>query len=560
MSTIPGNADSAAPESTDTAQEVQKASTDERCAAFLKERLELKVVGNTSGSTVWLHSPRTRRLAQRPLNSLTTAFLSQLSGRPVQVELSEADLTLAALKDHIAVVSSTKNLDACTPRGAGIYRDGGQLLVVSGGEAFLWDGRKKTAIDEPAYQDYLFDFNEGYSIIPDLDLAVQEAVDMNVTATKDIWTYLVMVLKRWRWAQPFAAEILAGQVIATILQVTWPWKAHTYLCARRNTGKSTLLNMLAVLLGPLAHQFGPGTSEAAIRQRAGTRGHFVLLDEFDQYDEREKILGLLRAANQGGSVVKGTSSGQPMVYVIDCLAWVASIEHAATSAADQSRFLTFDLTPVTRQQKAWGLPAISNLERLRRALYAAALRHFRAFFEVADQLRSTPETGLDGRMQDALAVPCAIWATMSRQDPGEVMRKVAEAWQPALDAQVVDDEVALLRDILQYKFRTDEHAVLVDNRFRPTTVGQAVLAGHAESDLETLGIKCTRTHAGQLIVAFWPDAVRRHCLKGTKWANLNIRDILLRLPDAAVTRVRLAGLSNARVVGVPFRVIENLEV
>ena len=141
-----------------------------------------------------------------------------------------------------------------------------------------------------------------------------------------------------------------------------------------------------------------------------------------------------------------------------------------------------------------------------------------------------------------------------------MLQKVAKAWKPALDQQIVEDEVALLRDILQYKFRTDEHAVFVDHRLRPTTVGQAILAGYADSDLETLGIKCTHTRFHHLVVAFWPDAVRRHCLKGTRWASLNIRDILLRLPGAIATRLRLAGMRNARVVAVPLPVIESLDV
>ncbi|MEP6935924.1 MAG: hypothetical protein ABI988_18620, partial [Nitrospirota bacterium] len=86
----------------------------------------------------------------------------------------------------------------------------------------------------------------------------------------------------------------------------WKWKAHSYVSAKRNTGKSTLLETLAALLGPMACLFGGETTEAAIRQSVRLRGHYLLLDEFERNMERDKILRLLRQANHGGTVAKGS--------------------------------------------------------------------------------------------------------------------------------------------------------------------------------------------------------------------------------------------------------------
>ena len=236
-------------------------------------------------------------------------------------------------------------------------------------------------------------------------------------------------------------------------------------------------------------------------------------------------------------MVKGTPSGHALSFRIDALAWVASIEHAADSAADRSRFLTFELQQVTTEQKALGLPSTPKLEAWRGALYLVALRRFRKFWQAADQLKVLPDTGLDGRIQDALAVPCAIWATLTEKDPTDVLQKVAEAWKPALDQQIVEDEFALLRDILQCKFKTDEHPHYAHSRPRWATIGDAVLVGYAHRELDAFGVKRTVNQGGANIVAFSPDAVRRHCLKGTRWANLNIRELLLRVPGATPTRL-----------------------
>jgi len=119
-----------------------------------------------------------------------------------------------------------------------------------------------------------------------------------------------------------------------------------------------------------------------------------------------------------------------------------------------------------------------------------------------------------------------------------------------LDDQIIDDEVALLRAILQVKFK-------MGPEWR--TIGNALVQDYAFQDLEAYGVKRTFTQQYIAIAAFSPEAVRRHCLAGTKWAPLNIRDLLLRLPRAKPTRLRMAGMDNARVVVIPMSTIYEMQ-
>jgi hypothetical protein len=287
-----------------------------------------------------------------------------------------------------------------------------------------------------------------------LNDVLSEAAALTRTQARVIWNELVDLLKQWRWVHRSAATWLAGQIVATILQSTWTWKAHTYLCARRNTGKSTFLELLAQLLGPMGYLFSGDTTEAAIRQSLGTRSQYLLLDEFERNHEREKILRLLRPANQGGMVAKGSPSGHAQTFPVTQLAWLASIDRPGESAADSSRYLTFELDSITAVQKSMALPSRWQLARLRRNVYRLAFKYFRQCWQSADTLKALPDTGLDGRMLDALAVPCGIWATVTGVNPVELLQESAPLWRPMLDEQILEDEFALLRAILQVKFKT----------------------------------------------------------------------------------------------------------
>ena len=525
------------------------------CEMFLRDQLQLDVLG-TKDSELWLYARRPRRVIASSIERLNAVRLSSLSGRPVQQMLDRANLSASELQEHLAQTSGRHSLDGYTPRGAGLYRDDDHLLIVSGNQAYRWNGRQKTPIMSPVYKHDILEFNPAYELIPQLHHVLSEATTLTHPQARVIWKELVDLINRWRWVQPDASSWLAGQILATILQSTWTWKAHTYLCARRNTGKSTFLEMLAELLRPMVFLFSGDTTEAAIRQSLGTRGHYLLLDEFERSHERDRILRLLRPANHGGTVAKGSPSGHAHTFHVSQLAWLASVDRPGDSAADSSRYLTFELDPVTAAQKAVTLPSRFQLARLRRNLYRLAFKYFRQFWEAADVLKALPDTGLDGRMLDAIAVPAGIWAAVGGVNPVELLHETAHLWRPLLDDQIIEDEFALLRDILQVKLKTNE---IQTNRPEWRTIGDALALDYAFRALEAYGVKRTFTQQRMDIAAFSPEAVRRHCLAGTKWAHLNIRDLLLRLPGATASRLRMAGMDNARVVVIPMATIYELQ-
>ena len=163
-------------------------------------------------------------------------------------------------------------------------------------------------------------------------------------------------------------------------------------------------------------------------------------------------------------------------------------------------------------------------------------------------------------MLDALAVPCAIWATLTRKNPDMILRTVAEAWKPDLQGMIVEDEVALLRDIMQCAISGNRvEGPQTTHGSQRRQISDCVLRGSNLLTLESYGVKLTFDRCRRQVVAFAPEAVRRHLLKGTKWATLNIRSLLLRLPGATATRLRMSGMINARVITIPLDSMVELE-
>lgn len=198
------------------------------CTIFVRKQLQLEVLGTQGGSKLWLYARRHRRVVTCTIESLNAVRLSSLSGLPVQQMLDRAHLSVSDVQEHLAQTSTRRSLDGYRPRGAGIYRDDDQLLIISGNHACRWDGRQTTPITSPLYKEYILEFNPAFELIPHLNDVLSEAAALTDKQARAIWKELVDLIKQWGWVQPSAATWLAGQILATILQSTWTWKAHTY--------------------------------------------------------------------------------------------------------------------------------------------------------------------------------------------------------------------------------------------------------------------------------------------------------------------------------------------
>ena len=141
----------------------------------MRDQLQLEVLGARASSEICLYARGPRQVAVYSIESLTAVRLSHLAGLPVHQLLHRANLSIANLKEYVAQASASHPLDGAVPRGAGLYRDDTQLLIVSGNQAYRWDGRQKTPIQSPLYKQYMLELHPGFPLIPHLDDLLREA-------------------------------------------------------------------------------------------------------------------------------------------------------------------------------------------------------------------------------------------------------------------------------------------------------------------------------------------------------------------------------------------------
>ena len=91
------------------------------------------------------------------------------------------------MQEHLAQTSTRRSLDGYRPRGAGIYRDGDQLLIISGITPVAGTARQKTSITSPLYKEYILELNPAFQLIPHLNDVLSEAAALTGEEARAIW-------------------------------------------------------------------------------------------------------------------------------------------------------------------------------------------------------------------------------------------------------------------------------------------------------------------------------------------------------------------------------------
>ena len=237
-----------------------------------------------------------------------------------------------------------------------------------------------------------------------------------------------------------------------------------------------------------------------IQQSLGTHGHYLLLDDLSEMTEREKVCALAPPGEPGGASQR-MPERHAQTFPVTQIAWLASVDRPGDECRRSSRYLRFELHPITATQKAVDLPSRFQLARMRRNLYRLAFKYFRQFWQAADTLKALPDTGLDGRMLDAIAVPCGIWATVGGVNPVELLHETAPLWRPIVDDQIIDDEFALLRAILQVKFKTVSWEIET-KRPEWRTIGDALAQDYAFKISKRMGSNAPSTKSARTLRLF----------------------------------------------------------
>jgi hypothetical protein len=327
-----------------------------------------------------------------------------------------------------------------------------------------------------------------------------------------------------------------------------------------NSGKTTLFDTIKMMFGRLVFGTEKAT-EAGIRQGINSRSCAVFLDEFESDQHRQRILELLRTSSRGGTIARGTADQRGRVFGMKHIAWMAAIELGLTREADRNRFILLNLDrPPAATYGQMDLPGEDALADLGLRLLALAVTHAHAANKLAQKLKSHVVDGVPSRIIESYAIPAAMLASIrGLGDDGATKLLERFVVGRAFAGRVIADEKALWRDLMRSQIDIGRGERLLVSEISSEQMTYELGVNHLERvGIALVGRKGPRPHRVEDCRQFFVEVetCKRFLLRGTRWADMDLKEILLRIPGASWARRRVKSMRDWGVL-IPFSAVEH---
>ena len=380
------------------------------------------------------------------------------------------------------------------------------------------------------------------------------------------------------WRHGVNARLFAGWCFLAPVCGALAWRPHIWITGASGTGKSwTVQHILKPVLGRGTLEAQSSTTEAGIRQSMGTNAFPVLLDEAEGEDQRaqNRIQGIIELARQassesGAPILKGTTRGAAMTFIVRSCFGFSSIGVAAVQKADLSRISVLELAKPHPKDAQDLFDEICEAALVLTPEWCASLRS-RAVQAIPRVLensrifaRAAAEYFRDTRIGDQIGALIAGSYCLDHDDainPTEAARLIADLdWAEQSVVEAETDEMQCLSNIIQSIL-----PVAVDGRRYDRSIGELVNYIVAESQglaptdpdlkireatdtLERLGI---RVIDDKLFISDSHGELKR-LLNNTPWAT-NWRHQLRRIDGAESKNcVRFGSYYSSRSTAIPI--------
>lgn len=167
------------------------------------------------------------------------------------------------------------------------------------------------------------------------------------------------VAAMWGWRRPADADIWLGWIGMAALGAFPTWRSHLWVSGRRGSGKSELIEVADLLLGPMSPNVLNNYSEAGVRQGANNQARAFLFDEAerDAHEGRvEAVIGLLRhmSGGDGSRVTRGSSDHKAVNFSLVGAGYLSSILPGRLEPQDRSRFVMLELGQIPQPPDSAG--------------------------------------------------------------------------------------------------------------------------------------------------------------------------------------------------------------
>jgi len=224
-------------------------------------------------------------------------------------------------------------------RGIGVWEDNGRYVMHCGNHL---------AINGEEYSLYRFKSEYVYPSQTEIRITGEALSNLQASKLRELCAML-------SWDNNLSGELLAGWIVIAPVCAALPWRPHIWVTGQSQSGKTTVLkDIIMPMMGEMALQIEGGTTEAGVRQTLGYGGRPVIYDEAESESLRdqgiiEAVLSLARRASSGGKIIKGTSGGDAIEYMVRSAFCFSGINPAIKHRADESRISMLGLKRDTSQ-------------------------------------------------------------------------------------------------------------------------------------------------------------------------------------------------------------------
>jgi hypothetical protein len=213
-------------------------------------------------------------------------------------------------------------------RGRGAWRDEDNEIIYHAG-SYLW--RKGELIRSGTEIAGQF-----YPLRPPLPLPWTRPVEGDDNPA----VMIGRLLQTWSWSRPRADPfIVLGWMAAAVMSGALRWRPSVFLVGDKAVGKSTLQNLMKMVLGESVIKTDD-TTEAGIYQRLGMDALPVQIDELEAGADNRKVMAvvnLARIAASGGLRLRGGQDHKGIEFNARSCFFFSAINPPPVNAADWSR-------------------------------------------------------------------------------------------------------------------------------------------------------------------------------------------------------------------------------
>jgi hypothetical protein len=270
-------------------------------------------------------------------------------------------------------------------RGRGAWRDEDGGIIYHAG-SWLWRGgqlmRSGTEIG-----------GQFYPLRPPLPLPW----DQPVTADDNPAVALGKVLQTWSWSRPKADPfIVLGWMAAAMMSGALRWRPSVFLVGDKAVGKSTLQNLIKMVLGESVIK-SDDTTEAGIYQRLGMDALPVAIDELEAGADNRKVMSVInlaRIAASGGLRLRGGQDHKGIEFNARSCFFFSAINPPPVNAADWSRMTVLSVRRLD-PEKIKAAPQLSErmLAEAGRKMLRRLLDNWHSFDGLFDQYKQVLAAG-----------------------------------------------------------------------------------------------------------------------------------------------------------------------